>query len=292
MAATALVCVPMPIPGAPVFNGDRVSDFLVLVEQLGTQAGITDKELLVEWIVRYSTIDVRDTIQWMEEFNPEEEKTWEDASECLKNLYASRDKAPQVTRKVLENFCKHTSETNVFTSADDVDNYQITFTKFAAPLVKNKKISKEERNSYFVAGLPNTTLEWFHNQLDPAKRYINTAPTVEEAVKIIKQRYDHNTIFYKPWMTSADKTKRVRFDLDGNRIDPSETKGNDAKQKKDSVSPSSSVDNLAKQFKDMWINQASMNTAITELSRALCQDNNPTLHSSQGNQQPPYEILR
>ncbi|THU75524.1 hypothetical protein K435DRAFT_880662 [Dendrothele bispora CBS 962.96] len=61
MATTTFVCVPMPIPGAPgapVFNGDRASDFLVLLEQLGTQAGITDKDNLVEWIVRYSTIDV------------------------------------------------------------------------------------------------------------------------------------------------------------------------------------------------------------------------------------------
>ncbi|THU81528.1 hypothetical protein K435DRAFT_873242 [Dendrothele bispora CBS 962.96] len=296
MATTALVCVPMPIPGAPgapVFNGHRASDFLVLVEQLGTQAGITDKNLLVEWIVRYSTVDVRDTIQWMEQFDPEEEeKTWEDASECLKSLYASRDKAPQVTRKDLENFCKHTSETNVFTSADDVDNYRIKFTKFSAPLVKNKKISKEEQNYYFVTGLPEATLEWFHNQLTPDKRYVNSAPKVDEAVKIIKQRYDHNTIFYKPWTTSADKTKRVRFDLDGNRIDPSEEKDQQKMSKDKSHSSNSSVDDLAKQFQDMRINQASMNTALNKISRALHQDSNPTLHSSQGNQQPPYEILR
>ncbi|THU75644.1 hypothetical protein K435DRAFT_880423 [Dendrothele bispora CBS 962.96] len=297
MATTTLVCVPMPIPGAhgaPVFNGDRASDFLVLVEQLGTQVGITDKDNLVEWIVRYSTIDVRDTIQWMEEFDPEEEeKTWDAASECLKNLYASRDKAPQVTRKDLENFCKHSSETNVFTSADDVDNYRIKFSKFSAPLVKNKKISKEERNFYFVTGLPNATLEWFHNQLPPSQRYVNSAPTVDEAVKIIKQRYDHNTIFYKPWTTSADKNKRVQFDLDGKRIDPSEETDSEKRQNKDTVSSSnSSVDDLAKQFKDMRINQATMNTALNEISRALRQDNNPSLHSSQGNQQPSYEILR
>ncbi|THU94478.1 hypothetical protein K435DRAFT_860525 [Dendrothele bispora CBS 962.96] len=294
MATTTFVCVPMPIPGAPgapVFNGDRASDFLVLLEQLGTQAGITDKDLLVEWIVRYSTIDVRDTIQWMEEFDPEEdEKTWDDACECLKNLYASRDKAPQVTRKDLENFCKHTSETNVFSSSEDVDGYRIKFMKFAAPLVKNKKISKEERNYYFVTGLPNTTLEWFHNQLTPSQRYVTSAPSVDDAVKIIKQRYDHNTIFYKPWTTSADKSKRVRFDLDGQRIDPSENKGQSSKDK--THSPSSSVDDLAKQFKDMRINQASMNSTLNQLSRALRQDSNPTVHSSQGNQQPPYEIMR
>ncbi|THU91073.1 hypothetical protein K435DRAFT_674857 [Dendrothele bispora CBS 962.96] len=283
----------MPIPGAPgapVFNGDRASDFLVLVEQLGNQAGITDKDHLVDWIVRYSTIDVRDTIQWLEQFDPEEDtKTWDEACETLKSLYASRDKAPQVTRKDLENFCKHTSETNVFTSSEDVDSYRIKYTKFAAPLVKNKKISKEERNYYFVTGLPNATLEWFHNQLPADKRYVNSAPEVDETVKIIKQRYNHNTIFYKPWTTSADKNKRVRFDLDGNRVDPSNDTDNSSQ--KAQKSPNSSVDDLAKQFNDMRINQASMNSALNELTRAIRQDNNPTLHSSQ-NQQPSYELQR
>ncbi|THV01745.1 hypothetical protein K435DRAFT_853437 [Dendrothele bispora CBS 962.96] len=268
MSTTALVCVLMPIPGAPgapVFNGDRASDFLVLVEQLGTQAGITDKDLLVEWIVRYSTIDVRDTIQWMEQFDPDEDdKTWDAAVECLKSLYASRDKAPQVTRKDLENFY-------------DVDNYRIKFSKFSAPLVKNKKITKEERNYYFVTGLPNATLEWFHNQLDPQQRYVNSAPSVDDA----------------PWTTSADKTKRVRFDLDGQRIDPNEDKDTSTQNKKESSNPSSSssVDDLAKHFKDMRIDQASMKTALNEITRALRRDSNPTLHSSQTNQ-PPYEILR
>ncbi|THV01501.1 hypothetical protein K435DRAFT_655246 [Dendrothele bispora CBS 962.96] len=297
MATTALICVPMPIPGAsgaPVFNGDRASDFLVLVEQLGTQAGITDKDLLVEWIVRYSTIDVHDTIQWMEQFDPDEDdKTWEAAAECLKSLYASRDKAPQVTRKDLENFCKHTSENTEFTSSDDVDNYRIKFSKFSAPLVKNKKITREERNYYFVTGLPNMTLEWFHNQLDPKQRYVNSAPEVDKAVKIIKQRYDHNTIFYKPWTTSADKTKQVRFDLDGQRIEPTDEKQSTSKKKKETTdsSSSSSVDELAKHFKDLRIDQASMKTALNEITRALRQDNNLTLHSSQTSQ-PLYEIQR
>ncbi|THU83350.1 hypothetical protein K435DRAFT_807580 [Dendrothele bispora CBS 962.96] len=247
--ATALVCVPMPIPGAPgapVFNGDRASDFLVLVEQL-------------------------DTIQWMEEFDSDlEDKTWEKAAECLKSLYSSRDKAPQVTRKDLENFY-------------DVDNYRITFSKFSAPLVKNNKIR-----------LPNTTLEWFHGQLTPDKRYASSAPSVEETVKIIKQRYDHNTIFYKPWTTSDDKTKRVRFDLDGQRVESSgESKTTDKKTGSSKSTPT--VDDLTKHFQDMQINQTNMfNTAINQLTRAIRQgnDSNPTLHSSQNTTQPGYEILR
>ncbi|THV03257.1 hypothetical protein K435DRAFT_791964 [Dendrothele bispora CBS 962.96] len=250
MSTTALVCVLMPIPGAlgaPVFNGDHASDFLVLVEQLGMQAGITDKDLLVEWIVCYPIIDIHDTIQWMKQFDPDEaKKTWEAATKCLKSLYTSRDKAPQVTCKDLENF--------LFTSSDNVDNYQIKFSKFSAPLIKNKKITKEERNYCFVTGLLNATLEWFHNQLDPKQRYVNSAPLVEDAVKVIKQQHDHNTIFYKPWTTSTDKTKHVRFDLDGQWIDPNEETDSSTQNKKESSNPSSSIDELAKHFKDIVIN--------------------------------------
>ncbi|THU79043.1 hypothetical protein K435DRAFT_811034 [Dendrothele bispora CBS 962.96] len=95
------------------------------------------------------------------------------------------------------------------------------------------------------------------------------------------------------WIQNRDKTKRVRFDLDGQRIDPNEDKDTSTQNKKESSNPSSSssVDDLAKHFKDMRIDQASMKTALNEITRALRRDSNPTLHSSQTNQ-PPYEILR
>ncbi|KAJ7118332.1 hypothetical protein C8R44DRAFT_790584 [Mycena epipterygia] len=71
---TSILRVPMPIPGtqnAPYFNGKYLSDSLAIVVQHGANAGITDLDLLVPYILQYSSDRVKDYIRYSPEFDPD-----------------------------------------------------------------------------------------------------------------------------------------------------------------------------------------------------------------------------
>jgi hypothetical protein len=64
--------IPMPVPRtstAPYFDERGVRAYLSLILQHGVNTGITDPDLLVSFIVRYSSDRVRAVIQWMPELD-------------------------------------------------------------------------------------------------------------------------------------------------------------------------------------------------------------------------------
>ncbi|KAF8145889.1 hypothetical protein K438DRAFT_1991352 [Mycena galopus ATCC 62051] len=56
---------------APRFEGKEVTSFLTSIVQHGANAGITDLNKLVSYILEYSTEDVKQLIRFMPEFDPE-----------------------------------------------------------------------------------------------------------------------------------------------------------------------------------------------------------------------------
>lgn len=71
-------CVPMPIPrtaGAPSFNGRYIDDFLNRIILHANQAGETDQDAMVKYILYYSSDQVKDTIINMDEFDVDNPQT-------------------------------------------------------------------------------------------------------------------------------------------------------------------------------------------------------------------------
>ncbi len=87
--------VPMPIPGtvgAPCYNGCFINDFLDIVSSYGANAGISNKDALDDYILRYSSDEVKEQLCFLPEFDKDKAgHMWDKAVEVLKELYGGQD---------------------------------------------------------------------------------------------------------------------------------------------------------------------------------------------------------
>ncbi|KAF5364981.1 hypothetical protein D9758_008170 [Tetrapyrgos nigripes] len=220
------VLMPMPLPGsadAPSFDGTEVSTFVDFLEQLARNAGILDLNDIIPYVLRYSTVEVRDAIRYEDPFvKGNDEYNWASAKETLLSIYSEYDTKPNVTHQDLLDFCRHHNEQGAIESSKDIDKYRIAFQKFANGLVVDGVIGKQQRNYYFIAGLPKVVKEWFIEALPESQRMPETAPTVNDSVSLLKTRFGPKNLYTTPWASSSQSYKnQVRLDLDGNRIPPS-----------------------------------------------------------------------
>ena len=222
MAQMTTLQVPMPVPrtaNAPHFNKQHVRHFLELIEQHGTNAGITDNDKLVPYILKYSSDQVKKTIRFLPEFDPEEaNKTWAKAKEALIDLYGASEEIPTQTLEDLKKFCRERSGRQPFKSREEVDEYRQEFTTLSAHLVKLKRVSEDERNFYFISGLPKLMMEWFIQQLPEANRVRDKPPTVTESVKILYKRLDTNSLHRSIWEENETTQNQNQFNEEGNLV--------------------------------------------------------------------------
>lgn len=164
---TSILQVPMPIPrtpNAPYFNGKYITDFLTVLIQHGANAGITDMNLLVLYILQYSSDEVKDLIRYMPEFDPDATgKTYNKAKDALMLLYGQADEPPNYTESMLRDFCRDQSAKSPFKDKKQIETYIQEFMKVAGPLIKMLKITEQQRDYYFISGIPSSIKEWFNN---------------------------------------------------------------------------------------------------------------------------------
>ncbi|KAJ7810398.1 hypothetical protein B0H13DRAFT_1621122, partial [Mycena leptocephala] len=157
-ASVSVLLVPMPIPrtqNAPLFNGRYVNDFLSLIAQHGANAGITNKDELVPYILQYSSDRVKDMIRYDPAFDPDVAgKTWKDAKAGLTMLFGHADEAPDYNEAMLREFCQERNAKSPFSTKEEIEIYVQEFSQIAGPLVKKSKITDKERDFYFIAGIP------------------------------------------------------------------------------------------------------------------------------------------
>ena len=117
----------MPIPAterAPLFTGDNVRQFLQLLIELEANAGITDRNELVPYIMRYSSNEVKKVIRYLPEFDEDvPNKEWSNAKEALVSLYGSLDEPETATEEELRAYCRSTHDGEAFTDKRAVDAY-------------------------------------------------------------------------------------------------------------------------------------------------------------------------
>ncbi|KAJ7355170.1 hypothetical protein DFH08DRAFT_1051912 [Mycena albidolilacea] len=214
----------MPIAGtanAPHFNGKYLTDFLTVLVQHGANAGITDLDRLVPYILQYSSDEVKDLIRYLPEFDPDEpNKTFPAAKTQLRLLYSQGDEPPSYTETMLRDFCRDQSAKSPFKNKVQIETYLKDFMGIAGPLVKQKKITSQLRDYYFITGLPSVIKEWFNNQVPEANHKRSDPPAIAVSVGILQKRFDADSLLFEPWKDENESSNRkVRFDTDGKRVE-------------------------------------------------------------------------
>ncbi|KAJ7713879.1 hypothetical protein B0H16DRAFT_1702253 [Mycena metata] len=189
-APTMRLLIPMPIPrtpNAPYFDERGVRDFLALILQYGSNAGITNPDALVSYIVRYSSDRVREVIQYVPELDDDTpNRTWAAAQDQMLLLYGSHDEERRSTERDLIEFCRTQSAKSPYRSKFEVEQYLRGFQFIAAPLLKRREITTAQCDYYFVSGLPSGIKQWFIGQ-------------VPELQHILHAHFDPDALFPDIW---------------------------------------------------------------------------------------------
>ncbi|KAJ7212384.1 hypothetical protein B0H12DRAFT_1079440 [Mycena haematopus] len=195
--------VPMPIPhtpGAPYFDEHGVRAFLDLILLHGSNAGISDADELVSFIVRYSSQRVRQVIQYIPEIDPDEpNRTWSAAKEQMLLLYGSMDEDRLVSERDLVEFCRERSAKSPFRTKQEIEKYLRDFQLIAAPLVKQKDITIAQRDFYFISGIPTSIKEWFISRVPETQRTRSNPIPLADSLKILYGHFDPDSLFPNLW---------------------------------------------------------------------------------------------
>ncbi|KAJ7182565.1 hypothetical protein C8R43DRAFT_869195 [Mycena crocata] len=250
--------VPMPSSrsaGAPRFEGKEVTSFLTSIVQHGGNAGITDIDELVPYILQYSSEPIRSLIRYMPEFDPESTgKTWSAAKDQLLLLYGHSERVPDYTETMLRDFCEKQSAKPSFTNMADIEVYYRSFAQIAVPLIKKSKISAKERDFYFIAGIPKVIKDWFLTQVPDIKKKRSNPPSVAESIGYLTKRFDDDSLTFEPWTEDA-KASPIPFD-----VSPTVT-----------TNQLSAVDDLSRQLERLSASQVPtpQGTSVDDLTRQL-----------------------
>jgi hypothetical protein len=198
--------------GAPRFEGKEVTSFLTSIVQHGANAGITDIDQLVPYILQYSSESVRELIRYMPEFDPEVMgKTWNAAKAQLLLLFGHSERVPDYTEMMLRAFCEKQQAKQSFSNMADIELYYRAFSQIAVPLIKKTKITEKERDFYFIAGIPKVIKDWFLTQVPEAKRKRSDPPSVSDSIGYLRKRFDDDSLTFEPW-TEENKASPLPLD--------------------------------------------------------------------------------
>ncbi|KAJ7168842.1 hypothetical protein C8R46DRAFT_1218227 [Mycena filopes] len=198
-----VLLTPMPIPrtpNAPYFDERGVRTFLQLILQHGLNAGITDADELVTFIVRYSSDRVREVIKYIPELDDDvPNRTWKSAQQQMLLLYGSDDEDRRTTERELIEFCQEQSATSPFRTKVEVEQYLRRFQYIAAPLLKQREITTAQRDVYFVSGIPSAIKDWFFSRVPESQRTRSNPIPFTDSVDILYSHFDPDTLCPDVW---------------------------------------------------------------------------------------------
>jgi hypothetical protein len=185
--------MPVPrTPEAPSFDGKRLTDFLSILKQHGQRAGMNEDEL-TPYILQYCTEDVKNILRFSPELGPSA-RVWDDAVAEMQSFYASEDKPARYSVDDLRQFCNETSAKPPFESKTEVELYFRRFREISGTILEDKRLSSDQVDLYFVAGLPMKTLKIVESKLPEANRVTSAPPKIRAVRKILDEMFVENSL--------------------------------------------------------------------------------------------------
>ncbi|KAJ7366309.1 hypothetical protein DFH08DRAFT_165500 [Mycena albidolilacea] len=195
--------IPMPIPrtpGAPNFDERGVRASLDCILQHGSNAGITNADELVSFLVYYSSDRVREVIQYIPEIDPDEpNRSWSAAREQMLLLYGLSDEERRASERYLIEFCREQSAKSPYRSKLEIQQYLHDFQYIAAPLLKQQEITVAQRDFYFVSGIPTSIKQWFIDRVPESQRTRSNPIPLADTLGILYGYFDLDTLFPDLW---------------------------------------------------------------------------------------------
>ncbi|KAI0026608.1 hypothetical protein K488DRAFT_65748 [Vararia minispora EC-137] len=248
---------PMPLPGsreAPHFKGKRVRDFIDSVNDCITRSG-GDADNNVHYLVRYSSTQVRYSLENLEEFKAGL-GNWDKAVKILKDMYGARDEPPRANLLMLQSLVQRTASSD-FTSLKDAQKYYRRFVTIAAQLKMRKELTEDVEKRLFVQGIPASTRRRIRPQVDAKLQSLSSPPAVTQMIGYLNKIYNEDDF-------EAELPTEFDFDLpvavpSATPIEPPDTSTSRSRQRAPSFSfvPTTdlSVDLLTDKLRDLTINQ-------------------------------------
>ncbi|KAJ3847574.1 hypothetical protein EV368DRAFT_68997 [Lentinula lateritia] len=168
---------------------------------------------MVKYILDYSSDKVKDTIIYMDEVDVDKSQNlkWAKAKAALYNLYGSTDKPKEYSEEELKEFCKRSSAKSNFVKLSEVET-------IAASLKKCGLITDKCYDYYFILGIPHSMKDWFLSSAPEKKRTRDDPPSVSESLKILKTRFDKQSLIYQEWNTDKSDEVKSTVNEPGNRV--------------------------------------------------------------------------
>ncbi|KAI0040409.1 hypothetical protein FA95DRAFT_1649566 [Auriscalpium vulgare] len=283
----------MPIPrtsSAPSFDGKYVSDFLVLLQQHGRAAGLTDNELATR-IYQYCSDEVKDVIRYCDEFKTPD---WAAATTLLKGLYGASDEPVAVSIAAFQLFCKQHAERARFSTRLSAELYHRKFLSMSAQLRSKGLLTDVEQKLWFYRGLPREARVYVTDHMDAQYLTITNPPPMADVLALVNRAFDPNSI--EAWGNDirledddrdddtdlfAAPKKSVRFDTTtvagAEPLDPQQNLAkNAAAPNAPSASSSADVDAITRRLEELSISLAQLRSLQASGGAPASQGNSTT----------------
>ncbi|KAI0706332.1 hypothetical protein C8Q76DRAFT_696626 [Earliella scabrosa] len=161
----------MPIPRtseAPCFNGRNLSKFMTALEHHLFCAKITDEDIRVNYIMRYSCEEIRRDIGHLSELDRSKTgKSWKEAKLFLLDFYGELDEDSPLTE--FQKWVQTMADKPAFVSETQVNTYHTDFMSRSQPLLDDVQISHGDLCFAFIQGVPSSMKATLRH-LIPAER--------------------------------------------------------------------------------------------------------------------------
>ncbi|KAF8233236.1 hypothetical protein L208DRAFT_1267694 [Tricholoma matsutake] len=209
----------MPTPGslhAPLFKGERVTDFLDSLEVFANSAQV-DLNNLPVYVLCYCNCCIRYVIESASIWSQHD---WAATRAYLIKLYGSNDKKQHTTP---DKFCKWTKKQSgkkAFTHLQDVDHYYHEFTARALSLVTSNQLTENDANILFFRGIPKAQQKTIRCKLLADKTKIQSPPARDNILVLLQKEFDEDNIANDKYDT--DSSTGSSEETDSSNLDDSD----------------------------------------------------------------------
>ncbi|KAF7366212.1 hypothetical protein MVEN_00498400 [Mycena venus] len=114
-------------------------------------------------------------------------------------FYGSLDKDRRTSEQELIEFCRAQSAKSSYHDKLEIERYLRDFQFITTPLVKQGEITVQQRDFYFVSGIPTSLKDWFISRVPESQRTCSSPIPLTDSLGILYERFDPDSLLLEPW---------------------------------------------------------------------------------------------